>query len=194
MKQLFASGGQSIGVSSSTSDLPVNTQDWSPIGWTGCISVQSKHTISKIFPKNPVKIIYENSVWYNCLYYYERDFLFKICHGPENQDIENHYSQEFTVTNCPQKQHSRTVQCFWCGCYCSMGNVILYLVKWYILLKSINFFYFCLLPKKKFYESNFDHFIIILLIAHFFPIHLFQVTIRAQKFWRIVTLWITTCS
>ena len=34
MSQLFASGGQSIGVSASTSVLPVNTQDWSPLGWT----------------------------------------------------------------------------------------------------------------------------------------------------------------
>ena len=33
--QLFASGGQSIGVSASTSVLPVNSQDWSPLGWTG---------------------------------------------------------------------------------------------------------------------------------------------------------------
>ena len=37
MSQLFASGGQSIGVSASTSVLPVNTQDWSPLGWTGWI-------------------------------------------------------------------------------------------------------------------------------------------------------------
>ena len=35
MNQLFASGGQSIGVSASTSVLPMNTQDWSPLGWTG---------------------------------------------------------------------------------------------------------------------------------------------------------------
>ena len=35
MSQLFASGGQSIGVSVSTSVLPVNTQDWSPLGWIG---------------------------------------------------------------------------------------------------------------------------------------------------------------
>ena len=135
-----------------------------------------------------IKIISENSVWYNSLYYYERDFLFKICHGPENQEIENHHTQEFTVTNWPQKQHSWTVQYFWCGCCCSMGNVILYLVKLYILLKSINLF--CLLPKKKFCESNFDHFIIIPLIAHFFSIHLFQVTIRAQKFWRLLHQYI----
>ena len=42
MSQLFASGGQSIGVSASTSVLPMNTQDWSPLGWTGSISLQSK--------------------------------------------------------------------------------------------------------------------------------------------------------
>ena len=42
MSQLFASGGQSIGVSASTSVLPTNTQDWSPLGWTGWISLQSK--------------------------------------------------------------------------------------------------------------------------------------------------------
>ena len=42
MSQLFASGSQSIGVSASTSVLPMNTQDWSPLGWTGWISLQSK--------------------------------------------------------------------------------------------------------------------------------------------------------
>ena len=42
MCQLFALGGQSIGVSASTSVLPMNTQDWSPLGWTGWISLQSK--------------------------------------------------------------------------------------------------------------------------------------------------------
>ena len=42
MSQLFASGSQCIGVSASTSVLPMNTQDWSPLGWTGWISVQSQ--------------------------------------------------------------------------------------------------------------------------------------------------------
>ena len=37
MSQLFTSGSQSIGVSSSTSVLPMNTQDWYPLGWTGCL-------------------------------------------------------------------------------------------------------------------------------------------------------------
>ena len=40
--QLFAWGGQSTGVSASTSVLPMNTQDWSPLGWTSWISLQSK--------------------------------------------------------------------------------------------------------------------------------------------------------
>ena len=42
MSQFFASGGQSTGVSASTSVLPMNIQDWSPLGWTGWISLQSK--------------------------------------------------------------------------------------------------------------------------------------------------------
>ena len=42
MSQLFPSGGQSIWVSASTSVLPVNTQDWYPLGWTGWISLQSR--------------------------------------------------------------------------------------------------------------------------------------------------------
>ena len=42
MSQLFASGGQIIGVSASTSVLPMNTQDWSPLGWTGWIPLQFK--------------------------------------------------------------------------------------------------------------------------------------------------------
>ena len=42
MSQLFGWGGQSIGVSALASVLPMNTQDWSPLGWTGWISLQSK--------------------------------------------------------------------------------------------------------------------------------------------------------
>ena len=42
MSQFFSSGGQSIGVSASASVLPMNIQDWSPLGWTGLISLQSK--------------------------------------------------------------------------------------------------------------------------------------------------------
>ena len=48
MSQLFPSGGQSIGVSASKSVLPMNTQDWSPLGWTGWISLQAKG-LSRVF-------------------------------------------------------------------------------------------------------------------------------------------------
>ena len=48
MSQLFTSGGQSIGTLASTSVLPMNTQDWSPLGWTGWISLQSKG-LSRVF-------------------------------------------------------------------------------------------------------------------------------------------------
>ena len=54
MSQLFTSGGQSIGVSASTSILPMNTQDWSPLGWTGWISLQSKG-LSRVFSKTTVQ-------------------------------------------------------------------------------------------------------------------------------------------
>ena len=48
MNQLFVSGGQSIGVSASASVLPMNAQDWSPLVWTGWISLQSKG-LSRVF-------------------------------------------------------------------------------------------------------------------------------------------------
>ena len=53
MNQLFAWGGQSIGVSASTSVLPMNTQDWSPLEWTGWISLQSKG-FSRVFSNTTV--------------------------------------------------------------------------------------------------------------------------------------------
>ena len=46
MSQFFASGGQSIGVSASTSALPMNVQDWSPLGWTGWVPEQPKGLLS----------------------------------------------------------------------------------------------------------------------------------------------------
>ena len=54
MSQLFASGGQSIRVLASTSVLPMNTQDWSPLGWTGWISLQSKG-LSKVFSNTTIQ-------------------------------------------------------------------------------------------------------------------------------------------
>ena len=54
MSQLFAWGGQSIGVSASASVFPMNTQDWSPLGWTGGISLQSKG-LSRVFSNTTVQ-------------------------------------------------------------------------------------------------------------------------------------------
>ena len=53
MSQLFAWGGQSMGVSASASILPMNTRDWSPLGWTGWISLQSKG-LSRVFSNTTV--------------------------------------------------------------------------------------------------------------------------------------------
>ena len=52
VSQLFASGGQSIGISASTPVLPMNIQDWFPLGWTGLISLLSKG-LSRIFCQSP---------------------------------------------------------------------------------------------------------------------------------------------
>ena len=54
MNQLSLSGGQSIEVSASTSVLPMNSQDWSPLGWTGWISLQSKG-LSRVFSNTTVQ-------------------------------------------------------------------------------------------------------------------------------------------
>ena len=54
MSQLFTWSGQSIVVSASASVLPVNTQDWSPLGWTGWISLQSKG-LSRVFSSTTVQ-------------------------------------------------------------------------------------------------------------------------------------------
>ena len=54
MSQHFAWGGQSIGVSASASVLTMNTQDWSPLGWTGWISLHSKG-LSRVFSNTTVQ-------------------------------------------------------------------------------------------------------------------------------------------
>ena len=54
MSQLFTSGNQNIGVPASTSVLPMNTQDWSPLGWTGWISLQSKG-LTRVFSNTTIQ-------------------------------------------------------------------------------------------------------------------------------------------
>ena len=59
MSQLFTWGGQSTGVSASASVLPKNTQDWSPLEWTGWISLQSKglSRVFSIMPSNSIHVV-----------------------------------------------------------------------------------------------------------------------------------------
>ena len=54
MSQLFTWGGQSIGVSASASVFPMNTEDWSPLGWTGWVSLQSKE-LSRVFSNTTIQ-------------------------------------------------------------------------------------------------------------------------------------------
>ena len=61
MSQFFASGGQSIEVSASASVLPMNTQDWFPLGWNGWISLQSKG-LSRVFSNTTVQYHSINSL------------------------------------------------------------------------------------------------------------------------------------
>ena len=65
MSQFFSSSGQSIGVLASASLLPMNIQDWFPLGWTGLISLQSKG-LSRVFSNTTVKHI--NSLALSFLY------------------------------------------------------------------------------------------------------------------------------
>ena len=63
MSQFFTSGGQSIGASASASALPMNIQDWFPLGLTGWISLQSKR-LSRVFPNTTA----QKHQFFGCLY------------------------------------------------------------------------------------------------------------------------------
>ena len=77
ISQLFASGGQSIGVSASASVLPMNIQNLFPLGWTGWISLQSKGLSQESFPTPELKSI--NSLVLSFLY------------GPTLTSIHDHW-------------------------------------------------------------------------------------------------------
>ena len=64
MSQLFTAGGQSTGVSASTSVLPINIQDWSPLGWTGWISLQSKGLSSLLQYHSSKALILSHSAFF----------------------------------------------------------------------------------------------------------------------------------
>ena len=66
--QFFTSGGQSVGISASVSVLPVDTQDWFPLGWTGWISLQLKR-LSRVFSNTTLSFLKSiNSLAFSFLY------------------------------------------------------------------------------------------------------------------------------
>ena len=94
MSQLFVSGGQSIGASASASVLPMNTQDWSPLGWTGWISLQSKG-LPRVFPNTIVQkhqffcaVIYLGPNYGGC--------------NEDNGDLLQKVPCIYCYTHCPQ--------------------------------------------------------------------------------------------
>ena len=72
MSQLFAWGGQSTGVSASASAFPMNSLDWSPLGWTGWISLQSKG-LPRVFSNTTVQK-FKSTLWYPAF------FTFQLSH------------------------------------------------------------------------------------------------------------------
>ena len=84
MSQFFASGGQSIGVSASASVLPMNTQDLSPLGWTGWIFLRSKG-LSRVFSNpslQPAKNFHHLIL--DCLLQNKKNKLHLFFHFPNN--------------------------------------------------------------------------------------------------------------
>ena len=81
MSQLFTWGGQSIGVSALASVLPMNTQDWSSLGWTGWISLQSKG-LSRVFSNTTVQkhqfLGTQLSLLYFIIFLFKKMYLFLI--------------------------------------------------------------------------------------------------------------------
>ena len=88
MSQLFTSRGQRIGVSASISVLPMNIQDWFPLGWTGWISLQSKG-LSRVFPHTTVQkpmlngLLYCSKLFWTPLVQVQKPHLWKqkLSHG-----------------------------------------------------------------------------------------------------------------
>ena len=87
VSQFFTSGGQNIGASASASVLPVNIQDWFPLGWTGWIALQSKG-LSRVFSNTTVQkhqfFGSQLSVWSNYCWIQIYDNFYRSSHGRKN--------------------------------------------------------------------------------------------------------------
>ena len=102
MSQFFASGGQSIGASASASVLPMNIQDWFPLGWTSWISLQSKG-LSRVFSKPQFKSISSSAL----------SFL----HGPTFASIHDYWKNQFWLY--------RPLKAKWCLCFLILSRLVI---------------------------------------------------------------------
>ena len=128
MSKFFASGGQSIGVSASTSVLPMNTQDWSPLGWTGWISLQSKG-LSGVFSNTTVQKHPYRHWWF--IHQTHVNTEVKLCPGAPLGVISRAGSRP-TSWDCGVRGQAAgakqpTVPLFqgcWAGCSCCILNQV----------------------------------------------------------------------
>ena len=81
MSQFFTLGGQKVGVSASTSVLPMNTQDWSPLGWIGWISLKSKG-LSRVFSNTMVQKhqFFSAQIFLKLFLFFYSTILYWFCH------------------------------------------------------------------------------------------------------------------
>ena len=94
MNQFFASGGQSIGASASASVLPMNIQDWFPLGWTGLISLQSKG-LSRVFSNTTVQKHHSS--------------VLSFLYSPTLTSIHDYWKNQFWL--------NRSLLAKWCLCF-----------------------------------------------------------------------------
>ena len=98
MSQLFAWCGQSIGVSASASVLTMNTQDWSPLGWTGWISLQwSCIEYVKIKKRRGRRALSHPPCWWSGTF--QQRWIRKTAHEirEKQRESQRHLSQIFTM-------------------------------------------------------------------------------------------------
>ena len=92
VSQFFASGGQSIGVSESASVLPMNIQNWFPLGWTGWISLQLKQ-LSRVFSSTTVQSINSSVLTLYRAWSKVSDFIFMQAAGLSLVSLKDRHSQ-----------------------------------------------------------------------------------------------------
>ena len=117
MSQLFATGGQSIGVSASASVLPMNIQDWFPLAWTGWISLQSKG-LSRVFSNTTVwkhqssvfNLLYGPTLTAIHDYWKNHSFVYMDLWGKVMSLLFNMLSR-FVITFLPKSKHLLISNC-----------------------------------------------------------------------------------